>query len=67
MRLCEWSADAGLSLPYGRRVHTLGLPVAAKLMYVFKGADLDAQITTLARSVAAKVRLPAPTLTLALL
>jgi len=40
-------------------VHTLGLPVAAKLMYVFKGADLDTQITTLARSVAAKVRLSA--------
>jgi len=52
-------AGAGLTLLYGRRVHTLGLPVAAKLMYVFKGADLDTQITTLARSVAAKVRLSA--------
>ncbi|KAK9832002.1 hypothetical protein WJX81_007680 [Elliptochloris bilobata] len=37
------------------RVHTLGLPVAAKLTHVFKGADLDAQMALLARSVAAKL------------
>lgn len=37
------------------RVHTLGLPVAAKLTHVFKGADLDAQLTALARAVADKV------------
>ncbi len=44
--------------PEGRRrirVHTLGLPVAAKLTHVFKGADLDAQLTALARAVADKV------------
>ena len=37
------------------RVHTLGLPVAGKLTHVFKGADLDAQMAALARSVAAKL------------
>ena len=40
------------------RVHTLALPVVATLGLVFRGVDLEAQLSVLAVNLAAKVRHP---------
>ena len=42
-------------LCHGSRVHTLALPVVDKLAAVFRGVDLEAQLSLLAVNLAAKV------------